>query len=117
MTTTANVLIGAAFVVGFGDPIANAGRRGDQINFKFALEALLDYLEMQQAEEAAAEAEAKGNGVFRLKAEGAVVEPQLLERIAKPAVLVRLSIPTPRSNAAVGPTRGAPHVLVASGRN
>jgi O-antigen ligase len=37
--------------------------------------------------------------------------------VATAAVLVRLSIPAPRSNAPVGPTRGASQVLVTSGRN
>ena len=44
---------------------------------------------MQQAEEAAAEAEAQRHRVLRLEAEGAVVEAQLFERVAQQAVLVR----------------------------
>ena len=44
---------------------------------------------MQQAEESAAEAEAERDGIFRLEVEGAVVQPQLFERVAQQAVLVR----------------------------
>src|SRR5450631_3444354 len=43
---------------------------------------------MQQAEEAAAEAEAERDGIFRLEVKGAVVEPQFFERIAQEAVLM-----------------------------
>src|SRR5690606_37997994 len=49
----------------------------DQIEIKLALKPLLDDLEMQQAEEAAAKAEAKRGGGFRFKGEARVVEAEL----------------------------------------
>ena len=70
------------------DAVADAGRGGDQVDIEFALQALLHDLQVQQAEEAAAEAEAERDGVFGLEVEGAVVEPQLFERVAQQAVLV-----------------------------
>ena len=75
--------------VGGGDPIAHAWRGGDQIDLELALQPLLNDLQMQQPQEAAAEAEAQRDRIFRLEAESAVVQPQLLERIAQQPVLVR----------------------------
>ena len=43
---------------------------------------------MEQAQEAAAEAEAERHGTLRLEVEGAIVEAQLFERVAEQAVLV-----------------------------
>jgi hypothetical protein len=51
------------------DAVAHAGRGGDQIDIELALQALLHDFQMQQAEEAAAEAEAQRDGIFRLEAE------------------------------------------------
>ena len=48
----------------------------NQIHIVFAREALLDDIHVEQAEEAAAEARAEGDGAFRLGDERAVVEPQ-----------------------------------------
>jgi hypothetical protein len=45
---------------------------------------------MQQAEEAAAEAEAEGDGGLRLEGEAGVVEAELFERVAQHGVLVRV---------------------------
>ena len=59
------------------------GGRGDQLQVELALEALLHDLHVQQAEEAAAEAEAEGGRRLRLKGEAGVVEVQLLERLAQ----------------------------------
>ena len=72
-----------------GDAVAHAGRGGDQVDLEFALQALLHDLQVQQAEEAAAEAEAQRDRILGLEVEGAVVEPQFLERVAQQAVLVR----------------------------
>ncbi len=60
--------------VGEVDFVADAGRGGDEVEVELALEALLNDLHVQQAEEAAAEAEAEGDGAFRLEEEGRVVE-------------------------------------------
>ena len=57
------------------------GRRGDdQVEVVLALEPLLDDLAVQEAEEAAAEAEAERGARLGLVAERRVVEPELLER-------------------------------------
>jgi hypothetical protein len=55
-----------------------------------ALEALLDDVHVQQAEEAAAEAEAERLRGLRLVVERGVVEVQLLQRLAQRLVLVGL---------------------------
>ena len=72
-----------------GDAVAHAGRGGDQVDIELALQPLLHDLQVQQAQEAAAEAEAQRHRILRLEVEGAVVEPQLFERVAQQAVLVR----------------------------
>ena len=54
---------------------------------ELALEPLLHDLHVQEAEEAAAEAEAQRDRRFRLEEERGVVEPQLLERVAQLRVL------------------------------
>ena len=71
--------------VGLGDLVAHAGGGGDEVEIEFALEALLDDLHVEQAEEAAAEAEAESDGAFRLEEEGGIVEAQLLESVAEHA--------------------------------
>ncbi len=76
--------------IGEVDFVADAGRGGDEVEVEFALEALLDDLHVEQAEEAAAEAEAEGDGGFRLEEEGGVVELELFERVAEQGVLVRV---------------------------
>ena len=73
-----------------GDAVAYARGGGDQVDIEFALEALLHDFQVQQAEEAAAEAEAERHGVFRLEIEGAIVEAELFEGVAQQAVFVRL---------------------------
>src|SRR5207253_2501507 len=50
---------------------------------ELALEPLLDDLEMQQSQEAAAEAESQGCRGLGLELEGGVVEPQLLQALAQ----------------------------------
>ena len=76
--------------VGERDVVAHAGRGGDEVELVLALQALLDDLHVQQAEEAAAEAEAERDGAFRLEEEGRVVEAQFFERVAQQRVLVRV---------------------------
>jgi hypothetical protein len=55
-----------------------------------ALEPLADDLEVQQAEEADAEAEPEREARFRLVDERGVVEPQLVEGLAQRRVLAAL---------------------------
>ena len=74
--------------VGEVDLVADAGRGGDEVEVELALQALLNDFHVQQAEEAAAEAEAEGDGAFRLEEEGGVVELEFFERVAKQGVLV-----------------------------
>ena len=65
------------------------GRRGDEeIEVELALEPLLDDLHVQQAEEAAAEAEAERVRGLGLVDERRVVELELLERVAELRVVV-----------------------------
>ena len=56
--------------VGERDEVAHAGRGDDEIEIVLALQALLNDLHVQQAEEAAAEAEAECGGAFGLEEEG-----------------------------------------------
>ena len=64
-------------------------RRGDeQVEVELALEPLADDLHVQQAEEAAAEAEPERLRGLRLVEERGVVQLQLLERVAELRVLV-----------------------------
>ena len=59
-------------------------RRGrDQIEIEFALQPLLNDLEMQQPKEAAAKAEAQRRRGFHLEREAGVVQPQLAHRRAQ----------------------------------
>src|SRR6202042_890023 len=74
--------------VGEGDVIAHAGRGNDEVEIIFALEALLDDFQMEQAKEAAAEAKAKGDGGFRLEGERCVVEAKFLESVTEHGVRV-----------------------------
>ena len=63
-------------------------RRGDQVEVELALEALLDDLHVEQAEEAAAEPEPERDRALRLVGEARVVEVQLLERVAQQRVVL-----------------------------
>ena len=65
------------------------GRGGDQVQVVFALQALLDDLHVQHAEEAATEAEAQGFGAFRLVLQRRVVEGQFLQGVAEVLEIVR----------------------------
>ena len=65
-------------------------RGGDQIHVVLALQALLHDLQVQQAEEAAAEAEAQRLRGLRLVAQRRIVQVQLLQSVAQRVVLVGL---------------------------
>ena len=68
--------------------VVDDGRcRRDELKVVLALEALLDDIHVQQAEEAAAEAEAQGDRRLRLKDECRVVDLHLLECILEVVVV------------------------------
>ena len=73
--------------VGLVDLINNARQRGDEVEVKFALKPLLNDLHVQHPEEAAAEAEAEGDGAFRLEGQAGVVELELFQRVTQVGVL------------------------------
>src|SRR5688572_17381534 len=73
----------AQAAAGGADVIDDARRGGDQVEIIFAGQPLLDDLEMEQAEEAAAEAEAQSRAGLHLEREGRVVEAQLVQRVAQ----------------------------------
>ena len=63
-------------------------RGGDEVQVELALEALLDDLHVEQAEEAAAEPEPERDRALRLVGEARVVEVELLERLAQQRVVL-----------------------------
>jgi hypothetical protein len=69
------------------DLVLHVGRRGDQVQVVFAFEALTGDFQVEQAEEAHAEAEAQCCGGFRLVDQRGVVEHQLVQRIAEHRVV------------------------------
>ena len=74
--------------VGLVDAVPH-GRRGDeQLEGELPLQALLDDLHVQQAQEPAAEPEAERGRGLRLVEERRVVEAQLLQRVPQLGVLV-----------------------------
>ncbi len=76
-------------VLRIGDAVTNARRGRNQVDVEFPLQPFLHDLEMQQAEEAAAEAKAQRDRILRLEAHRAVVQAELFQRIAQQTVLVR----------------------------
>ncbi len=76
--------------VGQQDAVDDRGRGRDQVEVELALQPLLDDLQVQQAEEAAAEAEAERGGGLHLVGEAGVVEAQLAHRGAQVLELGRV---------------------------
>ena len=76
--------------------VLDARHRREQLEVVLALEPLADDVHVQQAEEAAAEAEPERVARLRLPAERGVVEGQLLERVAQ----VRVGVGVDREQAA-----------------
>ncbi len=74
--------------VGEVDLVAHVRRRRQQVEAVLALQPLAHDLHVEQAEEAAAEAEAERLGGLRLPGQRGVVEGQLLERVAQVFVAV-----------------------------
>ena len=63
------------------------GRRGrNEIQVEFPFQPLFDDLQMQKAEETAAEAETESDGGLRLVEERRVVQLQFLQRVPKVTV-------------------------------
>ncbi len=89
--------------------VDDVGRRRDQVEVGLALEPLADDVHVQQAEEAAAEAEAEGTGGLGLVAERRVVELELVEGLAEVGVVVAVDRVQPGEDHRVG-------VLVATER-
>ena len=65
------------------DLVGNVGNRGDDVHIKLPEEALLHDFEVQQAQEAAAEAGSEGERTFRFVDEGGVVELEFLKHGAQ----------------------------------
>ena len=71
------------------DAVAHAGSGGNQVQPELPLQPLLYDLHVQQAQEAAAEPKTERGRVFRLVAEGGVIQGQLFQRVAQPLVVFR----------------------------
>ena len=67
------------------DVVAHARRGRDQVQVVLALQPLLDDLQMQQPEKAAAESKTQRNRRLGLEREARIVQPQLFERVAQHA--------------------------------
>ena len=65
--------------------------RSDEVEAELALQPLLDDLHVEQAEEAAAEAEAERHRALGLVGEARVVEVELLERIPEERVVLAVT--------------------------
>ena len=70
-------------LVGERDPVDDRWRGRDEVEVELALEPLLDDLEMQEAEKAAAKAEAERRRGLHLVGEARVVEPEPAHRGAQ----------------------------------
>ena len=73
--------------VGQGQPVADAGGGGDDVEVKLPLQTLGDDLHVEQAEETAAETEAQSRTGLQLKGQGGVVQLQLFQRVLQIGVL------------------------------
>ncbi|SII84905.1 Uncharacterised protein [Mycobacteroides abscessus subsp. abscessus] len=70
-----------------GDVVDDARGGRDEVEVELALKALADDLEVEEAKEPAAEAEAERRRVLRFVDEGGVVELELVERVAQRRVV------------------------------
>ena len=84
------------------DVVLDRRRRGDEVEVELALEALLDDLHVEQAQEAAAEPEAQGHRALRLEGEAGVVEVELVERLAQQRVVLAVDRVDAREDQALG---------------
>ncbi len=76
----AGVVDAEDFPVCHVDLIDDAGDRGNEVQVVFPFQPLLDDLQVQKAQEAAAEAEAESSGGLRFKGQRRVVELQFFQR-------------------------------------
>ena len=81
---------------------ADAGRGDDEREIELPLEPLLHDLEVQHAEEPAAEPVTERERRLRLEVERGVVQAQLLERVAQPFVVGVLDRVEPREHHRLG---------------
>src|SRR3546814_10092542 len=65
-------------------------RGGDEVEVIFARQPLLNDLEVEQAQKAAAEAEAQCRRAFHLEREARIVQPQLLDALAQFLEIIRV---------------------------
>ena len=91
-----------AAAVGQLDVVFDRRRRGDEVEVELALEALLDDLHVEQAEEAAAEPEPERDRALRRVGEAGVVEVELLERVAQERVVLAADRVDPGEDQALG---------------
>ena len=68
--------------------VDDGGRGHDEAEVVLAFEALLDDVHVEEAEEAAAEAKAKGDGGLGLKDEGGIVELEFFECLAEVVIVL-----------------------------
>ena len=68
--------------------VVDRGARGDQVQIELALQALLDDLHVQQAQEAHAETKAQRHRRLRLPHQRRIVDVQLIERVAQVLVVL-----------------------------
>src|SRR5713101_2952663 len=83
-------------------PEADAGRGDDEGEIELALEPLLHDLEVEHAEEAAAEPVAERERGLRLEVERRIVQAQLLQRVAETLVVGVLDRVQPREDHGLG---------------
>ena len=76
------------FAVSLVHVVVDRGARGDQVQIELALQALLDDLHVQQAQEAHAEAKAQRHRRLRLPHQRRIVDVQLIERVAQVLVVL-----------------------------
>jgi len=60
----------------------------DNIEVEFTAQSFLHYLHVEETKEAAAEAEAEGDGAFGVKGEGGVVKVEFLQAVANFLIFV-----------------------------
>ena len=75
--------------VGQGELVAHPGHGHDDGQVELPLQALLDDLQVQQAQEAAAEAQAQGGGGVLLVDQGGVVQLVFFQGLGQVLVIVR----------------------------
>ena len=73
--------------VGLVHVVDDGGQGRHQVQVKLPLQPLLDHLHVEHAQKAAPEAEAQGHGALRLKAQGGVVQLELLQGVPQVRVL------------------------------